>query len=274
MIKLKTEKLDLLLDNDIIIKNLHGSTRVKEKIQDIFKNNEKFVLNLTVGEFKRSVLKDLVIFFNDLVEFINKRSISDFSSQLGVLTDFLLGYNKNYGVNAKGRFINYIIKIFENICNHLKNTLDSPLEITLDFIKNQIIDYKEIYFYDLKIIGDAINCPHAELEPARDKDKFERLNFSCKECEKNKVKSILDMFQKDIDTILTSLISNHLIDTLKYIMELDNLEDLDGRKYVCLNLADLLLILNCPNKYTIFTSNHSHFNEICVLLNKSIIYLQ
>jgi len=274
MVELKTDKLDLLLDNDIIIKNVHGSSEVKEKIQEIFKNNEKSVLNLTVGEFKRSVLKDLVGFFNDLVDFINNKNISDFSSQLGALNDFLLSYNKNYGVNAKGRFINYIIMIFENICNHLKNTLDSPLEITLDFIKNQIIDYKEIYLYDLKIIRDDINCPHAELELIRDKDKFERLSFSCKECEKNKVKCIKDLFQKDIDAILKSLISNHLIDTLKYIMGLDNLEDLDGRKHVCINLADLLLILNCPNEYTIFTSNHSHFNDICVLLSKSIVYLK
>ncbi len=274
MVESKTDKLDLLLDNDIVIKNLHGSSGVKGKIQEIFKNNEKFVLELTVGEFKRSVLKDLVVFFNDLVEFIDKKDISDFSQQLGVLNDFLLDYKKNYGVNAKGRFINYIIIIFENICNNLKNSLDSPLEITLDFIKNQIIDYKEIYFYNLKIIGDYINCPHAEVEPIRERNKFEKLSFFCKECEKNKVNSILDIFQKDLDTILNSLISNHLIDILKYIIGLENLEDLDGRKHVCLNLTDLLLILNCPDGYTIFTSNYSHFNEICVLLKKSIVYLQ
>ena len=85
---------------------------------------------------------------------------------------------------------------------------------------------------------------------------------------------ILDIFQNEIETILKSAISNHLIDILIYITDLDRIEEIDGRKHVCLNLVDLLLILNCPKDFTIFTSNFSHFNEICVLLNKSALYLQ
>ena len=275
MDKFNREKLELLLDNDVVIKNLHGNLKEKERIQDIFKNNGKSVLNLTYSEFKRSVLKDLVAFFNDLVDFIDAKNISNFKSQIKVLNDFILGYKKNYGLNAKGRYISYIIMIFDNIFNHMDNlSLDSPLEITLDFIKNQILDYKEIYFYDFKFIEDLINCPHAELEPIMDRNIFGRLNFSCKDCEKDKIENILNIFQKEIDSILKSSISNPLIETLSYIIELDNLENLNGRKHICLNLTDLLLILNCPNGYTIFTSNYSHFNEICELLNKSIIYLK
>ncbi len=267
-------KSRLMLDNDIIIKNLYGSSSMKEKIQEIFSNNEKTVLKLTLGEFKRSVMKDLVVFYNDLIEFLGNQDINSTSSHLELLIDFLLDYKKNYGVNAKGRFANYIIIIFENILNHINNSTDTPLEITLDLIKNQIIDYMEIFFYNINVIGDSINCPHSDLEPARDQNKFEKLSFSCKDCETKKINFILDIFQKEIEIILNSAISNHLIDILKYIMDLDNIKNIDGRKHVCLNLVDLLLILNCPKGYTIFTSNFSHFNEICVLLNKSAVYLQ
>jgi len=267
-------KSGLLLDNDIIIKNLYGSSKVKEKIQEVLSNNEKSVLKLTLGEFKRSVMKDLVVFYNDLIHFIAEQDNDNHSSHLKVLINFLLDYKKNYGINAKGRFINYIIKIFEKILDHITKSTDTPLEITLDFIKNQIIDYMEIFFYKINIIGDSINCPHSEIEPGRDQNKFERLNFSCKDCETHKMNLMLDIFQREIETILNSVISNYLVDILKYIMELDKLEDIDGRKHVCLNLVDLLLILNCPKDYTIFTSNFSHFNEICVLLNKSAVYLQ
>lgn len=83
----------------------------------------------------------------------------------------------------------------------------------------------------------------------------------------------MSIFQKEIDMILNSTISNHLFDILKYVKNLDSINDIDGRKHICLNLVDLLLILNCPNDYTIFTSNFSHFNEICVLLKKSAVYL-
>lgn len=267
-------KSGLLLDNDIIIKNLYGSLSVKEKIQDIFSNNEKSILKLTLGEFKRSVMKDLVVFYNDLIEFVANQDIDNPSSHLELLINFLLDYKKNYGVNAKGRFVNYIVKIFEKVLNHINKSTDTPLEITLDLIKNQIIDYMEIFFYNINVIGDSLNCPHSEIEPAGDQNKFEKLSFSCKDCETNKINLMLDIFQKEIETILNSAITNHLIDLLNYIMDLDTVKDIDGRKHVCLNLVDLLLILNCPKDYTIFTSNFSHFNEICVLLNKSAVYLQ
>jgi len=267
-------KSGLLLDNDIIIKNLYGSSSVKEKIQEIISNNKKSVLKLTLGEFKRSVMKDLVVFYNDLIEYVANQDSDNPSLDLKFLIDFLLDYKKNYGVNAKGRFVNYIIKIFENILNHITKSTDTPLEITLDLIKNQIIDYMEIFFYQINIIGDTINCPHSEIEPTRDQNKFEKLSFSCQDCEENKITLILDIFKDEIETILNSTISNHLINILKYIVELDSVKEIDGRKHVCLNLVDLLLILNCPKDYTIFTSNFSHFNEICVLLNKSAVFLQ
>lgn len=267
-------KLGLLLDNDIIIKNLYGSSSIKDKIQEIFSDNERSVLKLTLGEFKRSVLKDLVVFYNDLIEFIVGQDNEDPSSQLGLLMDFLLDYKKNYGVNAKGRYLNYVIKIFENIINHIDKSKDTPLEITVDLIKNQIIDYMEIFFFQINIIGDSLNCPHSEIEPVRDQDRFERLSFSCQNCEVSKMNLILDIFENEIEAILNSTISNHLIDLLKYIMGLDSVKEIDGRKHVCINLVDLLLILNCPEGYTIFTSNYSHFNELCVLLDKSAVYLQ
>ncbi len=272
---LNSNKLNLLLDNDIIIKNFYGSSKEKEKIQEKFQNNYNFVLKLTFSEFKRSILKDLVIFFNDLVEFISKRESDDISSQIRDINDFLLGYKKNYGLNAKGRFINYIILIFDKIIDHFINLSSvSPFEITLDLIKNQILDYREIYFKNIEIIKDSLNCPHSEIEPIKYENKFESLNFSCIDCEKEKIKNFLEIFKKEIKLIMDSLISNHIVDILEYILELKNIKDLDGRKHVCMNLVDLFLILNCPEDYIIFTSNYSHFNEICELLNKSIIYLQ
>lgn len=269
--------IDLVLDNDILIKNIHGSLGEKERIQEIFKNNHKCVLNLTFAEFKRTILKDLVIFFNDLVDFVKEKRIesNDLSLQIMYLNDFLLGYKKNYGLNAKGRFISYIIMIFNNIINHLINLASvSPFEITLDLIKNQIFDYRNVYFYDTKTMEDSLNCPHIEIEPIKEENKFAVPSFSCKDCEKKKIPQILNKFHKDFKSILESSISNKLINILKYIIELDNIDDLDGRKHVCLNLADLFLILNCPDNHTIFTSNYSHFNEFCDLLEISIIFLK
>jgi len=136
------------------------------------------------------------------------------------------------------------------------------------------LDYREIYFKNIEIIKDSVNCPHSEIEPIKYENKFESLNFSCIDCEKEKIKNVLEIFKKEIKLIMESLISNHIVDILEYILELKDIKDLDGRKHVCMNLVDLFLILNCPEDYIIFTSNYSHFNEICELLNKSIIYLQ
>ena len=110
-------KSGLLLDNDIIIKNLYGSSGVKEKIQLVLSNNKKSVLKLTLGEFKRSVMRDLVVFYNDLLDFIANQDNDNPTSHLEFLIDFLLDYKKNYGINAKGRFINYRFSnhIFINI---------------------------------------------------------------------------------------------------------------------------------------------------------------
>lgn len=275
MINSNPDDLNLLLDNDIIIKNFYGSTKEKEKIQEKLRNNKNFVLNLIFCEFKRSILKDLVIFFNDLVEFISEKEFDDNISQISEIKDFLLGYKKNYGLNAKGRFINYVIIIFDKIIEHLINlTLVSPFEITLDLIKNQILDYREIFFKKIEILKDSLNCPHSEIEPIKYENKFESMNFSCIDCEKEKIKNVFKIFKKEIKLIMESSISNPLVDILTYILKLKDIKDLDGRKHVCMNLADLFLILNCLEDYVIFTSNYSHFNEICEFLNKSIIYLQ
>ena len=263
--------MNLLLDNDIIIKRYYGSSSEKLKIEKFIKDQNLFVLKLTFSEFKRTILKDIIVLYNELVDFLKSNKINDESKQISLLSDFLLDYKKNYGLNAKGRFVYYIVLIYQKILeNILELSSISPIEIIIDFLKNQIIDYVEIFFNNIKLIEDKINCIHIDIEPTLYEGRFTAISISCKNCEKEKMKFVLKVFRKEINNIINSDISNHLVDNLKYLTNLDNVNNIDGRKHICLNLTDLFLILNSPKDFIILTSNYAHFYEICLLLKKNI----
>lgn len=233
-----------------------------------------YVLNLTLNEFKRSVLADLIYFYNDLVDFYktNKKVIE--KKETNYFKDFLLEYKRDYGINAKSRFKNYIIILYDIIIEHIYDLkTKTTFKIVFHFLKNQILSYKSIFFNDIKIIEDFIRCPHNLMKPIFKGEKFEHFKFSCVDCEIEKINDVFREYYGDIFTIVNSSIKNKLTKILRKLYNLKDKYKIDGRKHYCINLTDLFLILMVPPEYTIFTSNYTHFKEICILLNKSTIYL-
>ncbi|MFX0012292.1 MAG: hypothetical protein ACFE9R_18415 [Candidatus Hermodarchaeota archaeon] len=265
--------MKILLDNDILIKKYYGSSSEKEKIEEIIKNNNLFILNLTLSEFKRTVIRDLVFFYNDLIKFYTTNQ-TEVKNDFQILKDFLLNYKRDYGVHAKGRFKGYIVLIYDTIINNFELLSNiQKMDFILELLKSQIQDYREIYIKNINLIEDAINCEHNIFEPVLIDNKFEQIVVSCIDCEKEKLTYIFNKYKTEISLILRSNISNKIVDCLKYISDLEEFKYIKGSKHVCINLFDLFLILNCPYGFTIFTSNYLHFNEFCNLLKKPAIYL-
>lgn len=257
--------MKLFLDTTIQYERLFGHSKSKEAIKGSKKKNKFYISNFILHQFKEGALKAWIKAYNTLV------SEKDLYDALTILDS---------EPSLKDKYRQAINEAIRKLSDELsKERMISYFKIQIEFGLIQSFNK------DIKYINDRIECKIAEAQPSLD---FEHFKNQLR-CRKNMIICRLPQFLSKLKNKLiefkkfcNSSKKNSLKVKSKDKQEFDKLcnqinqiiEDTDKAKgNKCKELSDLIIALEAPKKYYIFTSNFRHFYPICKALNKFPIFI-
>lgn len=239
---METEKA--FLDTSIIISREFGRQCLKEKIKKI-ENLDKYTTTFAIMEINCSLLKDAIFLYSLLIE---ERDLTIVFERL-----------QQYPLTPRRR------KRCLAILEKLTNKRQLRLADAITRLESLITGLHSLLLRDIKLIESKTKCPLAHIR-IEELDQIYEISFSCK---RESAKCNLEYFLKEnkdnLGKILAlNALNSKLLELVSKISEDSRIAK--GRN--CSKLGDIIICLEAPSNYTIYSTNVNDFEPICKALEK------
>ena len=243
--------VNVFLDTSIVISKEFGSQHTKKKINQMIGDLNKISTSFIKKEINCSLLKDAIFLYSMLIEEMNLSAVFE-RLQRYPLTD-----------RRRKRCLAFFSKV--------TNERQLRLEDAITRLESLINGLNVLLFKDISLIKTKTNCTLAEAEIEK-VDQIYKISLYCRrdsaECDlgkfmKENKDSLTEIsFQKDLEPKLSRLLSELV----------DDFSIAKGRN--CSILGDVIICLESPNNYPIYSTNIKDFIPICRALRKKFIGIE
>jgi len=240
------------LDTTVILSKEFGSRHIKDEIEKSLGNKKKFTTKYACMEINRTFLKDAIFLHSLLVE----------EMDLSVVFKRVQFHPK-----ISQRITNRCLDILSQITD--KGQL--RVEDSIARLANLITGLRKALLSDISIILSGTDCPLADENIVHIPPIYiieTRCTRNLPEC---RIVEFLEEKRDEIRKIWSSLASDESFGTLYDFLSkmIGNEKIAKGRN--CQKLGDIIICLDSPNGYTIYSTNIKDFAIICKSLGKPFI---
>jgi len=239
------------LDTTVVLSNNFGSKDIKDEIEKALENKQKFSTKYVCMEINRTFLKDAIFLHSLLVE----------EMDLSVVFKRL----QNYPMTQ--RKIKRCLAVLSKITD--KGQL--RVEDSISRLANLITGLRVALFGNISFIRSGTDCPLAYEEIVFIPPIYiieTRCTRDLPEC---RIVEYLEENKKNMRKIFNSLASDETYRKLHDFLSklIKNKKIAKGRN--CQKLGDIIICLDSPADYTIYSTNIKDFAIICKSLGKPFI---
>lgn len=245
-------KQKAFLDTTVILSEEFGSRSIKDEIKKSLRNRQKFSTKYVCMEVNRTFLKDAIFLHSILVE----------EADLSAVFQRIQSYP-----NMTQRKIKRCLDIFSKITK--KQEL--RVEDAIARLENLIAGLRVVLFNDISFTPSGTDCPLADEEIVYIPPIYAIETRCTRKMPECKIVEYLEENRKNIRKICSSLRSDEKFSKLHDFLNkmIGNEKIAKGRN--CQKLGDIIICLDSPAGFTIYSTNIKDFAIICKSLGKPFV---
>lgn len=246
--------MNSFLDTSIVIAREFGFQHTKDKIEEALKNTEKFSTSYVKTEINRNFLKDIIYLYSLLIE---ERDLSEVFKRV-----------KSFPLTPRDRDRCW------DILSKITNKGELRLEDSVARLANLITGLHKLLFKDIFLIQSGTECPLAD-EKIEYLAPIYRISISCtKKSPDCLIQKFMEKNKQNLRNICNYISSDPDFEKLHRLLVkvIENPKKSKGRN--CFTLSDIIICLDSPINYAIYSTNIKDFKPICASLGKKFVGLK
>lgn len=245
-------KQEAFLDTSVILSKEFGSKDIVDEIEKALENKRKSSTKYVCMEINRTFLKDAIFLHSLLVEEMN----------LSVVFKRVQAYPKMTARRIK-RCLDILSKITDE--GQLR------VEDSIARLANLITGLRIVLLSGISIVTSGTDCPLADKEVVHIPPIYTIETRCTRDSPECKIVNYMEENRTSITEILNSPVSNESFEKLRDFLSklIGNEKIAKGRN--CQKLGDIIICLDSPSDFTIYSTNVKDFAIVCESLGKSFV---